>query len=220
LLIMSSTAQEPSLTFHSEERSLIPSLHVPNIEAMAAGAHFNATADKQLDHGDHLNRVPSRLDTDNIKLEEKRRQVVGDVLECYCCRPTKEIFHRSWHPDAVFEGAAVKCYGYREYAAQFYAMRKAFSKARTLNARVLLSTHGPIPEQNRLVYEQEQEYTFRYIGTELRVTSVITLDLDDNDNIIHLTDKWSGKDFTTGFIDYLRRFSAKSLPWLVSVPKY
>jgi len=98
-------------------------------------------------------------------------------------------------------------------------MQKAFSKARTLRANIISSTHGP-GGPNRIMYEQEQEYTIRFIGATKRVHSLIILDLDENDKIVRLTDKWSGKDSPAGYRDYLRRFGASSVPWLISVPDY
>jgi len=97
-------------------------------------------------------------------LQGKRRQVVEDVLECYCCRTTPEIFQRSWREDATFEDQVLKCVGYKEYAAQYYAMSYAFSKVRTLKTNVISSTNGP-EQPNKVVYEQEQEYTVRIMGS-------------------------------------------------------
>lgn len=32
-----------------------------------------------------------------------RDRIMVDLNELYCCRPSKEIFERTWRPDAVFE---------------------------------------------------------------------------------------------------------------------
>jgi len=105
-------------------------------------------------------------------------------------------------------------------AAQYFAMTWAFSKARTLSANVLRSTTGPT-EPNQIIYEQSQEYTIRFVGAKLVVTSLITLDLDENDKIVKLTDKWSGNDPHSRYgAYYLRRLGGKSVPWFISVPKY
>jgi len=143
--------------------------------------------------------------------------VVADVLECYSCRPTVEAFRRSWREDAVFDDYVLQCKGYAEYAAQFYAMPLVFSSGCTLSMDVISSTLEP----NQIVYEQTQEYTLRLIGKKLVVKSVITLDLDENDQIMSLKDKWFDHEPPTDHgAYYMRRLSARSVPWFVSVPKY
>lgn len=32
-----------------------------------------------------------------------RDRIIADLNELYCCRPLKEIFERTWRPDAVLE---------------------------------------------------------------------------------------------------------------------
>ncbi|PVG04231.1 hypothetical protein CPB86DRAFT_778494 [Serendipita vermifera] len=151
-----------------------------------------------------------------VVLEGKRKQVVDDVLELFRSKPTVEIFQRSWSPNAVFEDPLSKCVGYAEYAPQWFGMPKLFPKSVTLAYRVLSSTHNP----NRITYYQEQEYTVRGLGMKKVVKSTVVIDLDENDNIIYLHDKWNGEDHPTKWGALaLRRLNAKTLPWFVSVPK-
>ncbi|KAG9014798.1 hypothetical protein FRB94_008956 [Tulasnella sp. JGI-2019a] len=209
---------EPSLTFYPDQSaaSVIPA--VPDIEGLAGGAHFNAAANlgKQLEDAGSLKRTVEYLDSSDVKLHGRRKRVVLDVLECYCCKPSIDIFRRSWREDSVFEDNAFMCKGYTQVAAQ----TRAFSKARTLSANVLQSTTGPT-EPNQIVYEQSQEYTIRFLNIKKVVTSLITLDLDENDKILKLTDRWSGNDPPNRFgAYYLRRLSGKSVSWFISIPKY
>ena len=109
-----------------------------------------------------------------------------------------------------------KCIGYKEYAPQWYGMPKLFPKSVTLSHRVVSSTHNP----NRIMYQQEQEYTVRGLGTKKVMKSLVVIELDDHDMIVHLHDKWNGNDHPTRWgILGLRRLNAMTLPWLVSVPK-
>jgi hypothetical protein len=112
-------------------------------------------------------------------------------------------------------------------------MPKLFPKSVTLAYRVLSSTNNP----NRITYYQEQEYTIRGLGIKKVIQSTVVIDLDENDKIIHLHDKWNGEEHPTKwgvlvcYIHYrccfhlirylkaLRRLNAKTLPWFVSVPK-
>ena len=94
------------------------------------------------------------------------------------------------------------------------------------------STDSP----NRLIYHQVQEYTTRlfkkkkvrltnpvkcptYILVQI-IDSIITVDLDENEKIIRLVDKWDGKELPVNYgASFLRSLSAKAFPWFISVPK-
>jgi len=52
------------------------------------------------------------------------------------------------------------------------------------------------------------------------VESIVTVDLDEEDKIIHMSDQWDGKDVPTRFgSGLLRRANGKLTPWMVRVPK-
>jgi len=185
--------------------------------SVAGGAHFSAIHG-QTDHEPELRKTYSHLSMSDVKLDGKRRQVVEDCLELFSSRPTLEIFERSWRKDAVFEDPLSKCVGYHEYAPQWFSMPKIFPTSRTLKMNVVASTYGP-SEPNRIVYEQEQEYTIRFLGHKQVMRSLVVIDLDDEDMIVKLEDKWDGRDQPRRFGSYyLRRLNAKALPWIVKVP--
>ncbi|KAJ2917231.1 hypothetical protein MD484_g3168, partial [Candolleomyces efflorescens] len=141
---------------------------------------------------------------------------MDDLKELYCCRPTREIFERSWRKDAIFEDPFVQCQGFGEYAAQFFAMPKLFSKSETISSRVMSSTNAP----NRIIYHQVQKYTFSYIGRTKTIESIIIVDLDEDDKIVRVTDQWNGKELPSWFgSGFLRLLNAKVTPWIVRVPK-
>jgi hypothetical protein len=73
---------------------------------------------------------------------------------------------------------------------------KLFATSITKSYRILSSTTNP----NRITYHQEQEYTFRVIGTKKLIVSTVEIDLDEDDMITHLQDKWNGKEQSTNFI--------------------
>lgn len=145
-----------------------------------------------------------------------RDRIMADLKQLYCCRASKEIFERTWRPDAVFEDPLAKCEGYAQYAPQWFAMTRIFSKSETISSRVMSFT--PLPK--RLIYSQTQEYTLRYIGTKKRIESIIVVDLDDDDKIIRLTDQWNGEHLSSWFgVNLLRRANALITPWFVGAPK-
>ncbi|KAJ7602469.1 hypothetical protein FB45DRAFT_912213 [Roridomyces roridus] len=149
---------------------------------------------------------------------------MADLRELYECRPSLEIFQRTWHPNAVFEDPLVKAKGFREYAAQFYALPKLFSKSETVSSRVMSSTRQP----NRLVFTQKQRYKNRFMnkvgvflpGRDLglytkTIESVITVDLDEDDRIIRIVDQWQGKPLQA---EWRRRLGARVGAMLVRTP--
>ncbi|KIK45872.1 hypothetical protein CY34DRAFT_77019 [Suillus luteus UH-Slu-Lm8-n1] len=213
--LKSSDSASPTMTYHRQ------SLHVPLpipdiIYSAAGGAHYSgAPVSENNDQVVMSPGKPSPPMDDTI-----RDRIIADLKELYCCRPSKEIFDRTWRPDAVLEVPLVKCEGYAQYAPQWFAMAslqpKIFSKSETISSRVMSFTRLP----KRLIYSQTQEYTFRYIGTKKRIESIIVVDLDDDDKIIHMTDQWNGEALSSWFgVNLLRRVNALVTPWFVSAPK-
>lgn len=97
----------PSQTFHP------PFLPFPTpvlLESVAGAAHYsgscvNPDAVMKRRHSD-----PEQLEV-HTELKCEHERVLNDLKELYCARPTMEIFHRSWMPDAIFEvqGSRLLC---------------------------------------------------------------------------------------------------------------
>lgn len=52
------------------------------------------------------------------------------------------------------------------------------------------------------------------------INSVILIDLDDEDKIIHLEDQWNGDEAPNSWgLGTLRRANGKITPWFVRLPK-
>jgi hypothetical protein len=90
----------PSLTYH---RSILPqSVPTPAlVESVAGAAHYSGV---RVDP-DTLNRRHSshdrRASHTQVKVDHDR--AMADLKELYACKPTLEIFERSWSKDAVLE---------------------------------------------------------------------------------------------------------------------
>jgi len=202
----------PTITYHP---SLFPAnLPTPALlESVAGGAHYSGVRIER-DSG-KARRNSAGIRTSHIQIRGDHQQVVDDLNELYCCRPTRENLERRWRPEARLENPFCNCMGFDEYAAQWYAMPKWFSKSETVSTRILSSTTSP----NRLVYAQTQGYIMRLFGRKKTVKSIIVVDLDEDEKIIKLVDQWDGKDLPTRFgAGFLRTMNAKLLPWLVHVP--
>ncbi|EJD37217.1 hypothetical protein AURDEDRAFT_73522, partial [Auricularia subglabra TFB-10046 SS5] len=132
----------------------------------------------------------------------------------FSSRPSLDIFKRSFRPDGEFEDPLSKCRGYGEFGAQWWAMPKAFPVSRHLSHRILTAT------ERRIEFAQAQEYTFRWVGKKKVMYSLVVIDLDDAGKIVKVEDRWNGEMHPTRYgAEMLRRLNAKTLPWIVHVPK-
>ena len=85
--------------------------------------------------------------------------------------------------------------GHHEYVPQWYALPKVFSHSETIEYRLLSSTHNP----NRIIYNQKQQYTLRLFGIRYTLESIVVIELDDDEMITKVEDKWSGNDHPTRY---------------------
>ncbi|KAG1877586.1 hypothetical protein DFJ58DRAFT_648892 [Suillus subalutaceus] len=206
--VKSSDSASPTLTYHRRPTLQIPLPILDIIYSTAGGAHYSGAPVSEND--DQV--VTSPGEPSPPMDDTTRDRIMADLRELYCCRASKEIFERTWRPDAVFEDPLVKCEGYAQYAPQ----PRIFSKSETVSSRVMSFTRFP----KRLIYSQTQEYTLRYIGTVKRIESIIVVDLDDDDKIIRMTDQWNGEALSSWFgVNLLRRANALVTPWFVGAPR-
>ncbi|KAJ1304625.1 hypothetical protein OPQ81_005767 [Rhizoctonia solani] len=201
-------------TTHSWHGSsgILANLPTPGMLASLAGAaHYTGNP-----RYSQQEAVRAGFGSKNVVLEGKRKQTVEDVLELFCAHPSLEIFDRSWHRDAVFEDPFTKCVGYKEYAAQWYGLPKITRQSTTLQYRVLSSTHSP----HKIVFDQTQQYTLRYIKRKKTIHSLVVLELDEDGKIIKMEDRWNGEELPRKWgAVWLRRLNGKTAPLFVRVPR-
>ncbi|KAF8803539.1 hypothetical protein BYT27DRAFT_7109739 [Phlegmacium glaucopus] len=199
----------PSQTYH---RSILTMPTPALVESAAGGAHYSGI---KVDSETLLQHRRNSSSKQHTEIEHCHQRILEDLTELYCCRPTREIFERSWHRDAEFEDPLSKCKGFDEYAAQWFAMPKFFSHSEQVSKRVMSSTHAP----NRLIYHQVQEYTTRLWKKKKTIESIIVVDMDENEKIIRLVDQWDGQELPNWFgASFLRVLNAKVTPWLIRIP--
>ncbi|EPQ58459.1 hypothetical protein GLOTRDRAFT_37104 [Gloeophyllum trabeum ATCC 11539] len=192
---------------HRSSFHLPPIIPTPSlVESVAGGAHYSGA--KSEHHDGHFVRRRSssrRRSSVVMELSDKRKQVLEDLKELFCCRPTKAIFDRSWREDA---DPLCHCRGRQECAAQ----SKLALKSENLSTRVISSTVSP----NRVVFSQKQEYTFRILGKK----SMVVVDLDEDERIVRLSDQWDGEEPSASWLARsFRRLNAKMAKWTVKIPK-
>jgi len=182
------------------------------VESVAGGAHY---AGVKVDTETLLKHRRNSSLKQHTEIKNYHQRILEDLTELYCCRPTREIFERSWNRDAEFENPLSKCKGFDEYAAQWFAMPKFLSHSEQISKRVMSSTHEP----NRLIYYQVQEYTSRLWKKKKTIESIIVVDMED-EKIIRLVDQWDGQELPNWFgASFLRVLNAKVTPWLFHIPK-
>ncbi|TDL27435.1 hypothetical protein BD410DRAFT_683936, partial [Rickenella mellea] len=210
----SSPSESPTQTFHP---ALVPNpIPTPALLGSAAGGAHYSGAKMHHRHSD-IARASFSSGGSPVELEGRRKKVMDDVRELFECRPTIEIFQRSWSKDAEFEDPLSHCKGLDEVVPQVRnVFPKIFSKSTTVSNRVMQSHYDP----NRIVFAQTQEYTFKLIGLKKTIKSMVVVDLDDEERIVKLSDLWNGESPPINWGTYrLRRLNARVTPWLVKVPK-
>jgi len=186
-----------------------PIVNIPTpslLRSVAEAAHYSS-----IRHSPRKGRRASfGSSTAECSLSPERACIVEDVKELFCLRPSLEIFERSWHPDATFEDPLSKCFGFHEYAPQWFVLPKVVRMSATLYFRVLASTTEP----PQIVCAQRQQYTLRCLGKKKIIDSLLIIDLDKDNKIINLEDKWDGLDHPTRWgAEMLRRLNAKTVAW-------
>jgi len=204
------SASPPSQTYYSSILSMpTPAL----VESAAGGAHYSGV---KVDSEMLFKHRRNSSFKQHTEIKHFHQRILEDLTELYCCRPTREIFERSWHRDAEFEDPLSKCKGFDEYAAQWFAMPKYISHSEQISKRVMSSTNAP----DRLIYHQVQEYTMFLFKKKRTIESIIVVDMDENEKIIRLVDQWDGQEMPNWFgASFLRVLNAKVTPWLIRVPK-
>jgi len=75
------------------------------VNSVAGGAHYSGApiSDSESENGDKIVAPPGKPTLSLQGDDMIRDRIMADLKELYCCRPSKEIFERTWRPDAVFE---------------------------------------------------------------------------------------------------------------------
>ena len=99
---MASPSRSPSPPSHTYHPTILPIPTPALVESVAGGAHYSGI---RLDHETQLKHRRRSSDAGDLHTELKpsHRRILNDLEELYGCRPTLEIFERSWNKEAEFE---------------------------------------------------------------------------------------------------------------------
>ena len=147
----------PSQTYYPSILSMpTPAL----VESAAGGAHYSGVkVDSEM-----LKHRRNSSFKQHTEIRHYHQRIMEDLTELYCCRPTREIFERSWHRDAEFEVHSLsypskstgylaiiqdplsKCKGFDEYAAQVSLTASRFQKLKltTIHNPLAVVCYGPL----------------------------------------------------------------------------
>ncbi|KAK4703694.1 hypothetical protein P7C70_g2519, partial [Phenoliferia sp. Uapishka_3] len=149
-----------------------------------------------------------------IVLEGRRKMIVEDAMALFQCKPSLELFKRGWREDAVFADPIVTAVGFRQYAAQWFGMPAAFPASETLAWKVTRNEPGFIE------YEQQQKYTIAVIKTTKVMSSLVHIELDNEEYVTKFEDRWDAKALSYGGIaSFFKGINARTMPYLITVPK-
>ncbi|KAG5354153.1 hypothetical protein C0989_003666 [Termitomyces sp. Mn162] len=234
----------PTLTYHHPP--LLPIHTSALVESVAGGAHYSGA---KFDNQSPLKRRRSSQDygENHRQLKPEHRRVLNDLRELYECRPTVDIFERTWSPDAVFEvriyplatsfhefvsripyryveaTTSTQLIGLPWYVAEFVqAHFHSFAQSKIYSESKILSMRvmSSTHSPNRLVFSLSRQYSYRFLKRKKIIDSIIIVDLDDNDKIIKLVNQWSGKDLPNWRGAHLLRvINARVVPCLIRTPK-
>lgn len=209
-----SNSPEPATITKTNSPPALPSLPTPGLLlSVAEGAHYSGLPRHSPSERRRASLGPG---VSEDSLSPSRQRVLEDVKDLFCGIVSVESLQRSWHDNAVFEDPLSIARGFREVAAQWFALHKLFPKIERLGFRVLSNTTRP----NRMICTQRQEYTMRFFHTAKVVESLIIIELDENDKIIKLKDKWNGDDLPSRWgAGLFRRLNAKAIGLFFGVKK-
>ncbi|KAJ9080749.1 hypothetical protein DSO57_1021682 [Entomophthora muscae] len=157
----------------------------------------------------------SHLPKSEDPVSNERKEIIGEILELYQCRPTPKLY-RHFCPDAHFEDPICDARNLTEIKAQFNGMPSIFPVSQTKQCQVIFN------RQNEVHIDLWQEYTFAGFRNVKLMKSLVVVQFDDQGRVSQLEDRWNYKDswrerhFWSPLTNALRRANARLLPKFVN----
>jgi len=147
-----------------------------------------------------------------VTLNEQQKVIVGSVLDLFAGKPTLKKLSL-WTEDATFKDPLTQAEGRKQYSAQWYGLKAAFSEIERLSLSVK-------DAGNPIVLDMKTRYKVKGLGTEKIIESVVKIHTDaTREKIVSVEDKWNG-DLPEGPIaKAFRNLNSVTVPAFVSVPK-
>ncbi|KAE9376412.1 hypothetical protein N431DRAFT_479682 [Stipitochalara longipes BDJ] len=181
---------------------------VPSQTAQAQKSAEMSTSSSPSDLG-----IESTVNTaTGVSLSSQQKLIVGSVLDLFAGKPTLKKL-QLWTDDATFADPLTKAEGRKQYEAQWYGLKAAFSEIEQLSQSVTSSG-------NPITMDLKTRYKVKGIGSEQIIESVIKIHTDaQGERITKVEDKWNGDIPEGAFAKAFRNLNSVVVPAFVSVPK-
>ncbi|KAK4686467.1 hypothetical protein P7C73_g3655, partial [Tremellales sp. Uapishka_1] len=158
----------------------------------------------------------------NFNFPEKKpsaseKALIDDICQLYQLKPVTSAYAH-YDQKATFHDPVSIAEGLESIKAQFNGMPSIFSSSVTKALKVL---DNPEVKPPSVQFSLSQDYTFKGIGTQKLVDSLITLHVDPSTNLITLhEEQWDGKENSTGeggFFGKLNELRKKSMAGMINM---
>jgi len=165
----------------------------------------------------HIETTPN--EAAGVKLSEQQKLIVGSVLDLFKGLPTLEKL-QLWKDDATFADPITKAEGRKQYSAQWYGLKAAFSEIHQLSQSVT-------SDKNPITIDLKTNYKLAGLGSEKLMESQVCIWTEpeagpnsEKLKIVKVEDKWNGGELPEGpFAKAFRNLNSVVVPAMVSVPK-
>ena len=146
------------------------------------------------------------LTAPGVDLSSSQKLMLCSVLDLFAGRPSKRKL-TLWADDASFHDPLVNAHGRKQYEAQWYGLKTAFSAIERLGVEVVSAGE---PMEMKL----KTKYTVKGVGSEQTVESVIAVGAQ-GEKIVKVEDKWDEEIKEGPVKKALRALNASTVPVVV-----
>lgn len=149
-----------------------------------------------------------------VDLQPQQKVILGCVLDLFTGRPSKRKL-TLWSDTASFHDPLTNATGRKQYEAQWYGLKVAFSEIERLHAKV--TSAG-----NPMEMDLKTRYKVKGIGSEQTIESKIVVTTEgegESMRVKKLEDRWGGEIQAGPVKNALRELNSVTVPMMVSVPK-
>jgi len=147
-----------------------------------------------------------------VELSARQKVLVGGVLDLFKGLPTHKKMSL-WADDATFADPITKAQGRKQYEAQWWGLKAAFSEIEQQH-------HSVTSSGNPITMDLKTRYKVKGLGSEKVIESVIQIHTDaQGEKIVQVQDKWNGNLPEGAVATAFRNLNSVVVPAFVSVPK-
>ncbi|CZT02225.1 uncharacterized protein RAG0_09478 [Rhynchosporium agropyri] len=147
-----------------------------------------------------------------VELNERQKVIVGSVLDLFKGFPTHKKMSL-WNDDATFADPITKAQGRKQYEAQWWGLKAAFSE-------IEQQYHSVTSAGNPITMDMKTRYKVKGLGSEKVIESVIRIHTDEKgEKITQVEDRWNGNLPEGPIATAFRNLNSVVVPAMVGVPK-